>query len=330
MRVVMPAVLAAAVALMPAAARADDGAPQQPESASGPALLAQARAALDAVDYPGAQALCARALAAGGMSAAQTAAAYRLAGEVAAALGDDETARDRFAHFLALEPGAMLGDDVSPKITRPFAAARVSLHGQRLTASAAAGRSDGGSVRVEVDANDPLQMIASVRVLTDGGVDRTARGLVVTLPDAGAGAVAMTVSAVDAAGNVLWTGSVQLVAVAPPPRHHRVPRWARWPTWTAVAVVAGGASAYFAWRVKQDQDDLDRLNADSGQHSFDEARTVQDRGKRDALLTNIGVGATLAAATAAVIAAVIDRSGVEVQPAVSAAGGASVSVAVHF
>ena len=330
MRGLLTAVLAAAVAMIPAAARADDGSPEQPETASGAALLAQARAALDAVDYPGAQALCARALAAGAMSRAQTAGAYRLAGEVAAALGDDEAAREQFSRFLVLEPGAMLGSDVSPKITQPFAAARASLHGQHLTASAAAGRADGGTVRVEVDASDPLQMIASVRVRSDGGVDRTARGLTVELPAGGNGAVALTVSALDDAGNELWTGTAQLVAGAPPPRHHRLPRWARWPTWTAAAVVAGGASAYFGWRVKKDQDDLDRLNADSGQHNFDEAQAIQDRGKRDARLTNIGLGATLAAATAAVITAVIDRPGVEVQPAVTAGGGASVSVAVRF
>ncbi len=331
MRGALPAALAAALFLSSSAARADDGAPEQPAAAaaSGPRLLAQARAALEAVDYPGAQALCTRALAAGGMSPAQTAAAHRLAGEVAAALGDAAAAREQFARYLALQPGAMLGADVSPKITEPFAAARAELHGQQLSASAAAGRAD-GAVRVAVEADDPLQMIESVRVKTEAGAEVSARGLSVELPALGDGAVDLTVSALDAAGNELWTGAVRLVAARPPPRHHRVPGWARWPTWTVVAVASGGATAYFGWRAGKDQDDLDRLNANSSQHTFDEAMAIQDRGRRDTLLTNIGLGVTVAAATAAIITAVIDRPGVEVQPAVTARGGASVSVAVRF
>jgi hypothetical protein len=56
---------------------------------------------------------------------------------------------------------------------------------------------------------------------------------------------------------------------------------------------------YFAWSARSDANELERLNADSVHHQFGEAKAVEDRGHRDALLTNIGLGATGAIALAA-------------------------------
>lgn len=55
---------------------------------------------------------------------------------------------------------------------------------------------------------------------------------------------------------------------------------------------------YFAWSARSAADDLRRLKRDGVLHTFSEARPVEDRGQRDTLLTNIGLGVTGACAIA--------------------------------
>jgi hypothetical protein len=95
-----------------------------------------------------------------------------------------------------------------------------------------------------------------------------------------------------------------------------------------VAVAAGGVGGYFAWQLGKTEDDLAALNATSGQHSFDEALDLTERGDRQALIANIGFGVAGVAAVAAVLTLVLEPTGtVEVAPT---AGGATATAIVRF
>src|SRR3990170_4417016 len=104
-----------AAVLLAAPVRADE-----PEDAD----LARARAQLDASDSLAARASLAAALAAGRSGPAEVAEIYRLSGQVAGALGQPAAAEDFFRRLLALAPRATLPPGTSPKMARPFAAAR--------------------------------------------------------------------------------------------------------------------------------------------------------------------------------------------------------------
>jgi hypothetical protein len=81
------------------------------------------------------------------------------------------------------------------------------------------------------------------------------------------------------------------------------PLYLRWWPYAAVAAGFGGATAYFAWSTRSDSRELGRLNAASASYTFTEyralAKPIEDRGRRDALLTNIGLGVSGAFAIAA-------------------------------
>jgi hypothetical protein len=79
-----------------------------------------------------------------------------------------------------------------------------------------------------------------------------------------------------------------------PPRVDRpsgTPWYAHWATYGTLALVAGGAGTYFALRTVSLQDDLDALNADSENHSFQEAHQVENDLRAHALFTNVSFGA---------------------------------------
>ncbi|HET7504432.1 MAG TPA: hypothetical protein VFK02_25595 [Kofleriaceae bacterium] len=288
--------------------------------------LAQARKAIAESDYVGARADLQAARDAGGRSPEDTAELFRLTGIVDAALGDVRAATEAFTHLLALVPRASLPAGTSPKIKRPFdAAARYfKTHGPlELKIETTA---DPPAITL-VLVSDPLGMVAKAHVVyaADGGAEQ-AKDVVaserteIALP--AAGRIDARVSALDDHGNHLveiGSRDVPIVLVGkprpalpvappppPPPTHvavlvHAAPRpvYLRWWPYAGAAVVFGAAAGYFAWSVHSDADELDRLNATSVQHPFGDARAVADRGQRDALLTNLGLGAAGAFALAA-------------------------------
>src|SRR5699024_8182710 len=67
----------------------------------------------------------------------------------------------------------------------------------------------------------------------------------------------------------------------------------------AAGAVLAGATGYFAYAAHADADELRGLIADSAQHDYGEARAVEDRARRNVLLTNVGLGVTAAVALAA-------------------------------
>ncbi len=282
------------------------------------ALLDAAAAAIEEVDYQEARQRVDRALTTGRLTPGQLVRAHRLMGEITAALDQPDAAREHFLRWILLDTGADLPSGMSPKITEPFAAARreaARLGGFELTVRL---RRTPGAVEVTADARDPRRWIRAMRARLAGGDEVTLRDGSGELEVDDAEAVEVEVVAVDERGNQLAIASASAgpreAGKAPPPRRRGLPAALRWPTWAGLAVVAAGSGAYFGWRVGQAEDDLRALNADSMQHSFDDARAIQDRGRRDALIANISIGVAAAAALAAVLTYTLEPRGVEVRP----------------
>ena len=289
--------------------------------------LAQARKAVAESDYVAARPALTAALDAGGSGPDELVEIYRLTGIVAAALGDARGAIDAFTHLLVLAPRATLPDGTSPKITRPFDAAAhyVASHGAlevKLETRAAP------PAITLVVVSDPLSMVAVARVVftVDGGAEHSQEAEVgserteVALP---AGRrIDARIAALDVHGNrlvdigsrdvpVVIVGEPPpvVVAAAPPPppspppppvvRAARRPLYVRWWPYAAAGGLALGATGYFALAARSETDDLQRIIADSAHHRFGDATAVEDRARRDVLLTNIGLGVTGALAIAA-------------------------------
>ena len=323
-----PWIIAAALIASAAPAIADDGS----------AMLGRAQKAIDDIDYDGAKKLVEGALASGALGPSELARAHMLAGEVAAALGDDAGAHDHFERWILLDPAARLPDGLSPKITTPFTAAHASADALGSSAFAVyPGHRGDGKLELAI-AHDPLHMVARVHVAFDHGSDAEAVGdhFTVAIDDA---ATRITVTLLDEHGNRLAESinmglethatAAAAPAAATTTTSHRLPAASRWPTWTVLAVVAGGSAVYFARAASDDQSQLDALNASSTTHTFDEAKAIADRGSRDTLLANVSIGVAAAAAAAVVVTVIVDRRTVEVQP-LAAPGAAGASVTFSF
>ena len=285
--------------------------------------LAVARKAVAESDYVSARPALTAALGAGGRSPEDVVEIYRLSGIVEAALGDAKAAADAFTHLLVLSPRTALPEGTSPKITRPFDAAARYLAGRPGLEVKTESRSHPPAIALVV-VSDPLNMVAAARAVftVDGGPERTADAEAsertdIALPSGRR--IDVRLFALDVHGNrlveigsrevpivVLGDAPPPVVPVAPPPRPAPVaqtvaarPLYLRWWPYAAAGVAALGATGYFAWSVHSDTDELDRLNADSVHHRFGEARDVEDRARRNALFTNIGLGVTGALAIAA-------------------------------
>ena len=316
----------AAVLLAAAPAFADDGA----------AILGNAQQAIDDIDYATARKLTEQALASGTLEAADVARAHLLAGEVAAALGDADAAHDHFEKALLLAPDAQLPGGLSPKITQPFATAQTDvkqLGSARFDVSLERGN---GKVIVTL-AGDPLHMAARMRVRMNGGSELDGSAPRLELPADDKLAITATITVLDDHGNQLARrdggAAVAIESSADTPHRYRtehsLPAVVRWPTWAAITVIAGGTCGYFSSRVHKDQQDLDSLNASSPMHTYDEAKAIDDRGKRDAMLVNVTLGVAAVAAAAAITTYIIDEHEVEVQP-IAAPGTVGAAASVRF
>ena len=291
-------------------------------------LLAQAQVAADGVDFQAARKLVKQAFAAGGMDPGELARAHRFAGEIDAAVGDEDAAREHFVRWLLLDPQAALAPGVSPKITAAFDGARREAAGLgRLAVSARLERTE-GKATVIFEARDPADMITQFRVRAGGGREAVERDPRLEVAVADTESVAVSVAALDGDGNEVWKddlrGGPRLLQV-----DGRFPVWARWPTWTAVAGLAAGGGIYFGLQVGKAEDDLRELNENSSMHTFDEAKDIEDRGRRNALYANLSFGVAGAAAIGAVLTFVLEPRGVELVPAPTA-GGATIDARLRF
>lgn len=278
--------------------------------------LDDAKAAVEASDYLKARTALAEALASGAHGREELAELHRLSGIVAGALGDPKAATAAFQRALALSPKAALAPGTSPKIARPFAAAQNLARQSAPLEIKSETEASPPSVAVVV-VSDPLSMIARVRivVVADGkpeqAFDRPASERTVVELPAGA-RLDVRIAALDEHGNrlaELGSREVPIVIlgkappppppgvdgleVPPPPPPAREPRplYLKWWMWAGTAIAFGAGAAYFgvdAWLAKRELDDLNR---NSVEHSFDEAKDVEAHARRSVLLTNIGWGA---------------------------------------
>jgi len=305
--------------------------------------LVEARRAKGALRYADALAALDQARRWGKNSPAQMAEIYRLTGEIQGGLGNADAARQAFLRWLVLEPSAGLPPGTSPKIADPFASARAAAAPPlRLDHELERGSHPALAVTA---VPDPLQMVAGVRVdyLRPGGrwQRREARGsgrLQVPLPRATN--VSVVITAIDADGNALVSAGSReqplVVSTVQPavaaPRARRPAFIARWPLWTGVAVVLGGAGLYFGLDARDAQRELDDIYAHSSGTRYDTVAASIDqlgtRGRRSALLANIGFAAGGAAAVAALVLGISEWTApIEVTPA---PGGAAVGMRVRF
>lgn len=286
--------------------------------------LDDAKVAVEASDYLKARAALDAALASGAHGREELAEIHRLGGIVAGALGDAKAATAAFHRALVLSPKIELAPGTSPKIARPFAAAQNLAKGGAPLEIKSETAAEPPSVTIVV-VSDPLSMIARVRVavIADGKPEQTfdrpaAERTTLELPEGAR--LDVRIAVVDQHGNrlaELGTREVPIVvlgkaqpppagAVAkapvklppPPPRSPR-PVLLRWWVWGIGALTIGAAGTYFgvdAWLAKRELDDLNR---NSIEHSFDEAKDVEARGRRGALFANIGWGAAGALAIGA-------------------------------
>jgi len=279
--------------------------------------LDNAKTAIDNSDYFSARSALEQALRSGSYHPDQLADIYRLSGIVAAALGDPKAATEAFEHCLALTPNATLAAGTSPKIGKPFEDAQAFMKDKQPLKISTATTNDPPSVTIDIVA-DPLSMIVKVRALivVDGKpeheLDKPAgKRVKIDLPKGKR--IDLRVAALDGKGNRLFevgTKEVPIVIVGkgetpvtgnpirkPPkqPRpaapYHERPLYLQWWLWGGASVVFLGAGGYFGIDAVRAKNQLDKLNAESANHTFDEAKSVESHARRSVLLTNIGLAA---------------------------------------
>lgn len=305
------AVTLAIAALAPASARAGES-----------EHLATARAALSDLKYEQALHALEKALFSGKNGPEEMQAIHRMLGEIHAALGQPERAALHFRTLLALDPAAELGRGVSPKIQQPFQTARAEMSGRgALVVDCQV--DDAAQIVALAVSSDPTELVTGARVvyrLEDGReqiLEVAGRGPY-TLRVPATGRVTLLCAALDEHGNRLreigsWDEPLALAPPVPEPqpapvvtaRPQAPPLYRRWWVWGTATLLAAGAGGYFAWETKQAEDELDRLNQDSPDHDFSEAEAIERRGRRNALVTNVSLGAAGVFALATVVSLVL-------------------------
>jgi len=162
------------------AAPAPTPAPPPPETRTAAALIAEARALYDALEYDKVAPLAALALAAPDITLDQKLVAYQLQGSALAIIGDPVDAERPFLLLLSVRPDFVVPEDTPPKIKSVFAkvkgefdAVREAQEAQQRKELAATieidgalpATADGGRpVRFDFGVADPRGVVKSVRV----------------------------------------------------------------------------------------------------------------------------------------------------------------------
>jgi hypothetical protein len=262
--------------------------------------LAEARRAVEAVDYDAARRLLVDALGDGGNSPAAMREIYRLSARAAVVLDQRELAEQYYRRWLVIDPDAALPDDTAPKLREPFVAAQayVAAHG-RLQAIAR--RTATGEVDVELVA-DPLAMARAASALDPAasapaqvafGADRRVRL-----------AAAPRVAILDERGNHLLeleptaaavAPSATPAAPAPPESADPGPPWTRrWLTWAIPTGAFALGAAGFGIASIASYSHAHTITANSGKYYLFNAQDNVGRGRLFAWIT-IGAGAAAAA-----------------------------------
>jgi hypothetical protein len=330
--------------------------------------LDKAREALDQLDYAAAKEALAEALASGGNGPEELVEIYRMTGTVAASLGDAKAATDAFKRLLALRPKATLPAGTSPKISRPFSVAADFFKKNRPLQVRTETAAQPPVAKIIVDSDPLAMVAgAKVAVVVDGARERTLEGkgkgkIEVELPrgkridlrigvvdehgnrlvELGSREVPIVITGAELPGQQQQTTSAGgptgergggggkeklAVTAAAQPRPPR-PWYFRWWLWTGGAVAFGGATGYFAYRAHSEANELQALFEASSSHRVGESTDLESRARRDVLITNIGLGFTVALAGAAAFLYLTEPRGAEtrktvtIAPALVEGGGA--------
>lgn len=136
-----------------------------PAAAASSRSLDEAQRALEALDYPAAQRALAEAEQSAGNDLPTTLRILELQGIVAAALGDDTLAAERFGRLLYLSPTYALQQGLSPRLTAPFDEARRAREGQPGLSFDVEVTRTAGATTAEIQVrSDPLALARGVRV----------------------------------------------------------------------------------------------------------------------------------------------------------------------
>jgi hypothetical protein len=198
----------------------------------------------------------------------------------------------------------------SPKIAKHATAAQDFFKDKQPLSIKTTTAGDPPSVTIDV-VDDPLSMIAKLQaiVVVDGEPEQTLdkpadKQVKIDLPKGAR--LDLRVAALDEHGNHLFeVGSKDVpvvivgkaeapkVVVKPPPPpkpaapFKQRPLYLRWWLWAGASVVTLGASGWFGIDAVRQKNKLDDLNAESANHSFDEALAIEDKARRSVLITNI-------------------------------------------
>ena len=266
------------------------------EPALKPAPLAEIQSAAAQFDYRRALDLAQATLAAGGASEDLTWRLHELAAENAAAVGAERAATDSFMRALELHPAFELVDDASPRLERPFLAAKRALRGRRLRVTATSKRDGQLITTTLVLEGDVLGLVESARlvVLRPQGNETLVLASAAILSRVWRCAetgCAYFVNVLDANGNVLASAGssaapleLEELRAEPTRLAARASRpWYRtsWP-YLAAGAVLGGTGAYFATRVSHDDGQVKALIAAPSGHFYSELTAAGRSRTRDA------------------------------------------------
>jgi hypothetical protein len=109
--------------------------------------------------------------------------------------------------------------------------------------------------------------------------------------------------------------------------------YAQWWVWGIATVVTTGVGGFFAWRTREDIQDLDSLNANSNVHRWADAQSVERSARRDLLITNISAGVAGAFAIGTILLYVTRPNATETVPRAAVTpipGGGAVVLGGHF
>lgn len=295
--------------------------------------------ALDNSDYPAARDLVGSALTSGGNSPEATVELYRLQGVVEGSLGNTQGATDAFLRALALNPKLTLAAGTSPKVMKPFEAAR-NFYKTNPPLKVKVETQPTPAVTLVVQ-SDPMKMVSRARVafVVDGKPEQMLDGIGTIALPAGT-RLDLRVTVLDTNGNRLveiGSSDVPIVIVSgtakpvdpekpPPPKKKIVegpvaerPLYLRWWLWGGAAIAFAGLGTGVGITALQAKSDLEDLNATSSAHSFDEATALEDKIRTRLLITNISYGVAIAAGVTATILfltkpRVTERSTISIAP----------------
>ncbi len=286
-------------------------------AADEPELLVRARGEAQALDLEAAARTLDRALAAGGNGPSDLREIHRLAGQVAASSDRRAEAEEHFRRLLVLDPAARLRPGLSPKIVGPFEAARrwLEAHGPLALRLETRGREV-----VLAIVSDPLAMVARARLVyrTADGVAHTSEApaaprVALALP--AGGSLAVTVAALDERGNRLADLEATVAedlptpsGPAPSPPSPEGRSLVRHPlVWGGAAALFAGGAVVFGLRLRDTQAELDDRKAHSPEIEYASLEGLEARGRREALVTNVGIALAGACAATAIVFLVLDR-----------------------